>query len=498
MTTQQVEALRPTLRGICAHAWRGLTIIALLFATLALLWPTTETLLARWTDSVNRAYTHGALILALTCFMLWRKRAQIAAVPARHSWLAFALTSALGLAWLFVFRSGVQVGHQALLPLIWCGTVWTVFGAAMLRRVWLPIAYLYFAVPVWDAFVPLLQWASAYAVRGMLSVVGIPVFFDGLEFQIPAGRFEISGGCSGLHFFVVGLAVATFYGELHGDRFATRVKLLLLATFFALFTNWLRIAIIILAGHLTQMQHYLVSGEHYSFGWGMFAVAMAVYFFIVRRWPAESRQAEMTDAVPARMSLPLPGIALALLSLLLPALWLRLDANVATVAQAQAHELPQSVPGWIASEPGLTPAAPKFVNVDREQSRRFAAADAAVDAFSAVYLQQLQGKELGNYGNRVLGVDLRGREMARTDGGWLEIQAQDHSGERWLHWIRYRVGDAPATDTGRAQIAYGLASLLGNPVSSALVLRSRCLEDCVKARETLGRFVSAAHLASKT
>ena len=98
-----------------------------------------------------------------------------------------------------------------------------------MRCLWLPVLYAYFTIPVWDLLNPLLQWLSAFAVRGVLSLIGLPVYFDGLHFQIPAGVFEIAGGCSGLHFFIVGAAIAVFYGELHRDRLATRVKLVALA-----------------------------------------------------------------------------------------------------------------------------------------------------------------------------------------------------------------------------------------------------------------------------
>ena len=50
--------------------------------------------------------------------------------------------------------------------------------------------------------------AQAGAVRVLLRTVGIPAYFDGLQFQIPAGSFEIAGGCSGLHFLIVALAIA--------------------------------------------------------------------------------------------------------------------------------------------------------------------------------------------------------------------------------------------------------------------------------------------------
>ncbi len=39
------------------------------------------------------------------------------------------------------------------------------------------------------------------------------------------------------------------------------------------------------AGYLTDMQHYLVRVDHYYFGWALFAVAMAVFFLLARGKP---------------------------------------------------------------------------------------------------------------------------------------------------------------------------------------------------------------------
>ena len=468
---------------------RALTLIGIVVATFGALWPTTLTLLERWSDTVNRAYTHGVLIVALTCFMLWRRRDALARVAVKPSWLGLALTLAAGLLWLLVYRCGVQVGHQALLPLICLAAAWAACGFALLRQALLPLGYLFFAIPVWDAFVPPLQWLSAFAVRGLLSLIGIPVYFDGLEFQIPAGRFEISGGCSGLHFLTVALAISVFYGELDRDRPWMRIRLVLLAALFALATNWIRIAIIIIAGHLTEMNHYLVSGEHYSFGWGMFAVMMTIYFLIVRRWAAEGVEAGPAPTQAANAVSPL-GVTLAVAALAVPAMSLALDPNVAPAANAASHQLPATVPGWSGSAP-RGPAEPRCANVDQGQWRRFEQQGDAVDVYTGVYLQQQQGKELADYTNRVGGPDLVLERTRLSPDGWLEYGARQRDGTRWLLHARYRIDDREFTALRRSQLDYGLASLHGDPLSSVTVLRTVCHEPtCEGARATLTRFTA--------
>ena len=472
---------------------RPVFAILLMLGTFVALWPTTQSLMIRWTDTVNRAYTHGALIVALCCFLIWHQREALARVALRPSWPACVAGLVLGVLWLILLRAGVQIGHQALLPLIAFCAVWAAFGAPAMRCLWLPVLYAYFTIPVWDLINPLLQWLSAFAVRGVLSLIGLPVYFDGLNFQIPAGVFEIAGGCSGLHFFIVGVAIAVFYGELHRDRLATRVKLVALAIAMALLTNWLRIAIIIVAGHLTDMRHYLVSGEHYTFGWAMFAVAMAIYFLIVRRWTAEEAVAA-PEAAPAA-SLAVSGVAMACIALLLPGAWQWLDANRASADSAARDALPVAVAGWREVAAPGEPRPAEFINADGFAARSFYGDGSAVDVYRAFYLHQEQGRELAGYANRPQGPDMQARSnVVAPDGRWREIKAQYLTGDDWLVWYAYRVGERRDVDTLRAQLRYGVASLSDNPLSSALVLRTRCVRDCPAARARLARFARESGL----
>lgn len=478
-------------------AWQRVgAAIAILLTTFIVLWPTTETLLVKWSDSVLRTYTHGLAIIGISCFLLWRLRAQLAQQPVRHSWLGFAAMAVLGVCWLIGYRSGVQILHQALLPLLVGAALWTAFGAVFLRRALLPIAYLYFAIPVWDTINPLLQWISAGAVRVLLRGVGIPAYFDGLQFQIPAGTFEIAGGCSGLHFLIVALAIAVLYGEINRDTVWTRVKLVVLAGVLAMVTNWLRIAIIIVAGHLTQMQHYLVRGEHYSFGWVMFAIALGIFFLIVRRWPIVETQAGHAPACSdTSFALSATGLALAAAALGVLALWPRLDANVAEPALMQAHLLPEAVDGWQVSDE-VTSWSPVFERVDEQQLRRFQRGGQSIEAYSGIYLQQYQGKELAGYTNRPYGQGATVTSRVGVPGGhWTQARVRDSTGSSWILWSVYRIGDRWYSKPLQAQLAYGVASLFAAPASSVLILRAGCAEDCDVARQSLESFVTTAGLA---
>lgn len=479
-----------------SNAWplgvRALGVIALILVTFVLFWPTTASLNIRWQDSVLRTYTHGYLIIALVLWLLWRGRERWSQAPAHVSIVGLVMLAGLSVAWLVAYRAGLQVLHQALLPLIAAAAVLTCFGAAVTRRMALPLAYLYFAIPLWDAAIPLLQWISVFAVRVQLRLVGIPAFFESNTFQIPAGAFEIAGGCSGLHFFVVAMAISVLYGEINRDTPWTRIKLAVFAALMAMLANWVRIFIIAVAGHLTDMQHYLVSGEHYSFGWGVFAVMMLVYFVVVQRWPVVSKADDVDTPAPREPAIPLIGAGCALAGLLLAPLWTVFDGNqAATIGPLRAA--PGSVPGWQRRALASGSWQPVFQGADLQDHSEFTAGGDHVEGYTALYAMQRQGKELVSYENSLLGPTLRtaAPSLPPVPGLWAQMEVRDQQGARWLLWYTYEVGEHRQTSGLRVQIEYGIRSLFDDPPSAIVAVRSRCEADCVTAQAALTRFVAA-------
>ena len=446
-------------------------------------------LLERWADTVNRAYTHGCAD---------RRDHLLAAVaPARGASRRFrrvrrgaGARARSGLRLAVAGRVRARRADRApgcCCRSSGCGTSDAAFGAAVLRRACgcrSPICIS--PIPVWDAF----DAAAAMGVGVRGARAAAPGRHPGVLRRTTTSRFPRAASRSRMAAAACISSSSASPSPCSTARCTRHARARASswwcsARCFALVTNWLRISIIVVAGHLTNMQHYLVSGEHYSFGWGMFAVAMAVFFLIVRRWPAEPPADRSARRLPARMAVPLPGIALALRGA-------RAAGVVAAgsmpmsrrVEQASRHELPRSVAGWIATGPNRARraairerrprAAPPLRRRrcgDRCVRRRLSTADAG---------QGTRRLRQPPCSARICG----GRETARTEGGWLEVQAQDRAGGRWLRCDplsrrrRHRHGYRPCADRLRSA-----RSLPGNPVSSALVLRSRCHEDCVKPRD---------------
>ncbi len=77
--------------------------------------------------------------------------------------------------------------------------------------------------------------------RRLIWISGLDAQVHGNFITIAWGTFEIAKGCSGLHFFEVGLAIAALWGELDEQTPAGRIKLMALMGAMAIVCNWIRV-----------------------------------------------------------------------------------------------------------------------------------------------------------------------------------------------------------------------------------------------------------------
>ncbi len=259
-----------------------LTVIVLVLGCAAL-WPSLRSLVGYWEDTDNLTYTHGFLIAAVCLWLLWRNRRTLDAAPLRPWWPAVPAILALSATWYLAWIAGIEVGHQLLVPMLLLAAVAGALGLAAARAAAFPIGYLYFAIPIWTLINGKLQSLTTVGVGFLIRATGLPAYIEGNYVHIPSGTFEIAGGCSGVHFFIVALAIAALLGELDRDRLRTRALLVAIAAVMAIVMNWIRVYTIIVNGHLTDMQGFLVRVDHYYFGWALFGVMLIGFFWIARR-----------------------------------------------------------------------------------------------------------------------------------------------------------------------------------------------------------------------
>lgn len=475
---------RPAVTGVRVST--GMALFACAVFVCVVFWPTILSLDAIWSDADNPrpTYKHGYIVVLVTAWLIVRERTKFAAVPPQGSPVAMVAVCAASLAWMVAWRAGLQIVHQLLLPWLLWGAFVAVAGLRAAQIVLFPIAYLYFAIPVWDAATPLLQWLTTEVNETLLAFVGIPAWVHDNSVTIPAGTFVIEQGCSGLHYLIVTLAIAALHGEVHRDSLRTRLLVTTVAAGFALLTNWLRVFTIIVAGHLTDMQHFLVKVDHYYFGWVLFAIGLLGLIWLARRLPTPAEAvAEIRSAGATR------GVSLVALLLTFVALGIgpgiALTANLRTPPSGLVIEAPQ-VAGLAPPQAYSGPWRPTYPDAHGRLQVIYRMPDGLpLIVYAAIYLEQSQGHELIGYGRSVLGDGWRMIENQRRGSAVLEAEAIDSGLQRHLVQWRYRVGGHWFDSELSAQLLYAMDSSWRRTPAAVIALSAPCRPDCEHARAVL-------------
>ncbi|HET7202977.1 MAG TPA: exosortase A [Steroidobacteraceae bacterium] len=477
-----------------------LGVVAVVVAGLAAYWPTVRSLLAFWNDYDNLTYSHGYLVAVICGWLLWRARFRLAGA-ASPSWTRAGVAAllALSFAWTVAYVAGIEVLHQLLLPALLLAGIWVYAGRQAATVALLPIGYLIFAIPAWDQVNGVLQGLTVFAVTTILKAIAIPARFDDNVVHLASGSFEIAGGCSGLHFVIVALAIAVLYGELGHDTRRNRVSIVLIALAMAIAMNWVRVATIILAGYLTDMQSFLVRIDHYYFGWALFALLLLVFFWGVPRWLDLDHGGNRRPAVPActrGRRADLVALVPAVLALLLMPSLVTWASARQTRGVAGPPVIEPAIAGWegpLQADDGWDPV---YAGADSRLRAAYRRNGQQVEVYVAAYAFQAQGKEIVGYGNSLLGEGRwRSRSSASTTGGprgtaWLV--ATDPAGGRWTLAREYLVAGRSFSNGWSSKLYYPLAMLAGRPESRVIAVAARCGDDCAAASEAVSGFMDDA------
>lgn len=195
---------------------------------------------------------HGPIILALSFWLLFLKRHELAAVPVRSAgWLgwpglAFSLALyALGRSQdIIMFAIGSQIGMLISLLLVFSG--WR-----GLRLCWFPLFFMIFMVPLPEALVaavtsPLKNAVSAVA-SNILYAVGYPVGRSGVILTVGQYQLMVADACAGLNSMFTLEALGMLYMNLMRYTNAVRnVALVFLLVPTAFVANIVRVMILVL------------------------------------------------------------------------------------------------------------------------------------------------------------------------------------------------------------------------------------------------------------
>lgn len=489
---------------------RALPVFVVLAAAAAAIWPSWPALVDTWQFTAD--YRHGdALMLLLTVWIFVRALAPPPAQP-RVSPLAAAVLLTVLAAWLVAYRAASSIGQQVMIPPILWAAVWLGCGWSVALRTAAPLACLYFAIPVWEFLVPSLQHLAAAVTESGLGLAGVPVSIDGTTVTIPEGSFQIAEGCAGKRYLIASLTIAALFAGASGMAALRTVTYLIVTAALALVMNWIRIMIVIYAGHETEMTHYFVAREHVSLGWALFAV-LVVLVCLAGRWLAgpaalsalrsESGAAATAGVARSRalVGLRQPAILATLLVLCLP----MAAVLYAHYALAGPLPVPMDLPvgaalqGWRGPLDPDPSWSPRYAGASSQRRASYRDAAGAVELYVAEYQRQRLDAKLIRSANSLLPDDWQLIGVASLDAARLRppftaaptLLARTPTRARWVISYLYQVGDTITPSALWVQWVYGTRSWSRPLPTRVVAIAAECGESCEQARGELERFWGA-------
>jgi exosortase A len=392
----------------------GLVIVALLlmyrdtFAAMVGIW------------SRSGTFAHAFLVPPISLWLIWRRQADLAAFnPRPQPWVLLPVAAA-ALAWLVGDMAGVNAITQLAATALLVLAVPAVLGWAVAQEVAFPLAFLFFMVPFGEFLMPALMTWTADVTVFALTIFGVPVYREGLQFVIPSGTWSVIEACSGVRYLIASFMVGTLFAYLNYRSTKRRLLFAAVALVVPVVANWARAVLIVMLGHLSNNR--LAAGvDHIIYGWVFFGIVVMLMFFIGARWSEVPAAVVAPPAEPAPdgdVGITLPWVAAGLVILVLglphAAAW---QLEHQTVA-APVLSLP-GLPG-VTTEPGLAPLnEPISQGPAAEATRVYGSGAQAVTVHVAYYRQQTYGHKLVNSENVL--VKSEGSRWNKTASGETSI-----------------------------------------------------------------------------
>jgi len=288
-----------SLNGSHVSPWaRSCLVLSLSLALIGVLyWPTGRAILALWHTS---SFSHGLLIVPISMYLIWKRRDRLRLLrPAPVLW-PLPLLVILGCAWLLAHLAAIDVVQQFCFVAMVIVLVWGVIGTVVARAMLMPLAFLIFAVPLGQAFVPKLQDFSAWFAVKALDLCGVPVLLEGRFISVPTGKWEVAEACSGIRYLTSSLAMGFLFAGLMYRTWVRRIGFFLASAVVPIVANAVRVFGIVLLAYISGNR--IAAGvDHVIYGWIFFTLVMALLLVVGGWWRETSGQP------PSATTLPITG-----------------------------------------------------------------------------------------------------------------------------------------------------------------------------------------------
>ena len=488
-----LRALAVSIRSLLGPGWLLLAIAGMA----AFYWTGLVSLPEAWR---RPEFSHGYFVPFIALFLLLRK-ARALDYGADRQWAGIGVVLlALAVGLIGNLASIADVVTYGLLMCI-AGVVLLVFGFHAGLKLWAPVAYLVFMLPL-PSFVywPLstkLQHVSSRIGTSIISAMGIPVYLDGNVVDLGTYKLQVAEACSGLNYLFPLLSFGFLVAVIYKGPAWHKVVLFLSAVPITIAMNCVRIAMVGLlvdsfgAG---QAEGFL----HLFEGWVIFVaclVLLLIEALLLQQLSSNPKPlsalidlgSDGLSASARRIAALVPSkglVASASLIALAGLVWYVAQSDAITtppqIARQSFATFPQEFGEWTAKEEVLEPAISQVLGADDYLLADYRPRDgsAAVNVFIAYYSSQVSGN------------GIHSPEVCIPAGGWEVSQWERAS-------AGFRLPSGQPLWVNRAEIQKGLNRQVvyywfeqrGRPMTNSYAAKFSTLWDSVVKGRTDGALV---------
>jgi len=490
-------------RHLPAGAWTrpliGLALAGLF--TVFLLRSTVGSMVSIWYGSST--YSYGFVVVPLSAFLVWRRRAELKSLHQTTSFIGIALVVLFSGIWVGGTVADVQVVQQFAFVGLIGALVWTFLGTQITRVLAFALLFLFFAVPAGESLVvPLQQFTAVFAVNA-LRLSGIPAVQDGFLLSTPSGDWKIAEACSGIRYLTSSILVGVLFAGIAFRSWKRRIAFVLISALVPILANAVRAYLIVVLAYLSN-NRIAVGVDHVIYGWVFFSLVTAVLIGIALGW----REPDVQHVQSAQISIDPPSAPIPVTRLFwCTAVVILIVISASSTANFLWSRTPPKQPisklwsapaDWlaIASDPDHD-WAPNFKTIESEASETFTKDLREISLYVASYPMARRGVELVNSSNVVgassewvvLNDDHREAIIAGKSVTVAEYWLA-RGGQRRVVWMWYMTGDQLTASPWRVKAVQAEYRLLGRPQNVHLfAISARFNSDATQAVQDLSAFM---------
>ena len=401
----------------------GLLLITLV--NVSVFWETWRSMVLTWLSSDT--FTHGFVVAPISFWLIWVRKEQFRYLQPEISMRGLLMMVICGLLWLSADLIHTLVIQQlALIGMLVCA-FWTILGNKVSSKALFPLLFLFLMAPFGDDFVPPLMEYTATFVVTMLRLTGISVYREGLHFTLTSGNWSVIEACSGIRYLIASITLGIVYAYLNYTHLKKRLALILAAVLVPIVANGFRAYMIVMIGHLSNMQ--LATGiDHIIYGWVFFGLVMLLLFYIGSFWhdplPDVTASAEAASEISHKYPHYWPmlsGILLMMLVWTPSSAWL--SGRQAESLEISEHLLPDSHSEWLPVAAQDWNWTPNFKGAAAESQHYFRNGDSVVGMTVVNFGAETQG-ELVNSQNVLVNSNNKTWNIMHVGGSPVNLSAQ--------------------------------------------------------------------------